>query len=316
MDRILNTYKERLINISSRNRSLVTRKLYKKRALDLYNIKKFNKNIDREIINFIVNRKSNNIQILEDPSKYSQRNINIIEEDINNDRELKLSDIEKKFLDEDIKKNKQELIKRNLELKKEKKIEEINKKTEELISISKGINYLFREINYVEKETGRYELYIGYNFVEGKFNDGTFVKAPLLLFPVRIIQNKGNWYLQNILDQDILLNKVFLLAISKHNSIEIEKIETEYNNIKDSFKDIECLLEYLQKYGIYIKRENKELSMKFVERKKNEDSIFKNGQLLLNSYIILGQFPVANSIYEDYQYLEQIYKGEKNYGLE
>ena len=32
MDAILNTYKERLVNISSRNRSLVTRKLYKKRS--------------------------------------------------------------------------------------------------------------------------------------------------------------------------------------------------------------------------------------------------------------------------------------------
>lgn len=126
-----------------------------------------------------------------------------------------------------------------------------------MADLSNSIRQLLREINAVEKETGRYELYIGYNFVEGKFKDGTFVKAPLLMFPVRIIDNKGNWELENILGQDVLLNKVFLLAASKYNSIETSEIETEYDKIHDSFKSIDELLAYLAEYGLYIVRENR-----------------------------------------------------------
>ncbi|UEL47185.1 AAA domain-containing protein [Terrisporobacter hibernicus] len=310
MESILNTYKERLVNISARNRSLVTRKLYKKRAFDLHKLKKFNKNIDEDIINFIMDRKNSSIEVLEDHVKYLQQNLSLIEAEIKKEESLELLKIgSDKSLDDETKKNKEKLIKDNLELKLRKKSEDVKKKSEDIADLSKGINYLLREINAVEKETGRYELYVGYNFVEGRFKDGTFVKAPLLMFPIRIIDNKGNWELKNILEQDILLNKVFLLAISKYNSIEVDKIQTEYESIKGSFKSIDDLLKYLSEYGIYIQRENKELSTKFVERKREEDSIYKYGELFLNPYLILGQFPVANSIYDDYQDLGKIYNG-------
>jgi hypothetical protein len=51
------------------------------------------------------------------------------------------------------------------------------------------INDLKREIDEIEKETGRYELYVGYPFVFGSINQGatkTLIKAPLLLFPVKV----------------------------------------------------------------------------------------------------------------------------------
>ena len=51
------------------------------------------------------------------------------------------------------------------------------------------ITELKREIEDVEKETGRYELFIGYPFVFGTIQQGskkTSIKAPLLLFPVKI----------------------------------------------------------------------------------------------------------------------------------
>lgn len=310
MESILNTYKERLVNISARNKSLVTRKLYKKRAFDIYKIKKFNKDIDKEIIDFIMNRESSNIEILEDHVKYLQYNLSLIEKELKEEEKLELLKLKSdKTLDDESKNSKEKLIKESIKLKFEKKRDEIKQKSEDIADLSNCLRYLLREISAVEKETGRYELYVGYNFVEGKFKDGTFVKAPLLMFPIRIIDNKGNWELKNILEQDILLNKVFLLAASKYNSIEVDKIETEYENIKDSFNSIDDILEYLAQYGLYIKRENRELSIKFAESKKEQDSIFKQGELFLNPYLILGQFPLANSIYDDYQDLEKIYKG-------
>ena len=44
---ILDKYKNRLINISGRNRSLVSKKLYKKRALDLHKLSKYNELLER-----------------------------------------------------------------------------------------------------------------------------------------------------------------------------------------------------------------------------------------------------------------------------
>lgn len=310
MDAILNTYKERLINISSRNRSLVTRKLYKKRALDLYTLKKFNEGIDEDIIDLIINRKGSSIGILEDHVKYLQHNLTLIEKEIRLEEKSQISKIENnKIISNEEKKEKIKLLKNNMSIKLEKKSNEAKQKAEDMADLSNSIKRLLREINAVEKETGRYELYVGYNFVEGKFKDGTFVKAPLLMFPVRVVDNKGNWELENILEQDVLLNKVFLLAASKYNSIEVSEIETEYDKIKDSFNSIDELLEYLAEYGLYIVRENRNKSIKFVERKKEQESIFKSGEMFLNPYLILGQFPVANSIYDDYQRLEMIYKG-------
>lgn len=287
MESILNTYKERLVNISARNRSLVTRKLYKKRAFDLYKLKKINENIDKDIIEFIMNRENSSIEILEDHVKYLTRHLSAIEKEIKNEEQNELLKIKNdNSLDDESKKSKEKLIKDKFSLKREEQSENIKKQSEYIADMSKSITYLLRETNAIEKETGRYELYIGYNFVEGKFKDETFVKAPLLMFPMKIVENKGNWELKNIKDQDILLNKVFLLAISKYNSIEVDEIDTEYENIKESFKNIDDLLKYLSKYGIHIKKENDELSKRFVERKREEDSIYKLGELYLNPYLI------------------------------
>ncbi|MDZ5031743.1 hypothetical protein [Clostridium perfringens] len=45
MKEILNKYKDRLINLSGKNRSLSMKKLYKKRAFDLSNLEEFNGDI-------------------------------------------------------------------------------------------------------------------------------------------------------------------------------------------------------------------------------------------------------------------------------
>ena len=50
---ILDKYKNRLINISGRNRSLVSKKLYKKRALDLHKLSKYNELLPSEIVDYI-----------------------------------------------------------------------------------------------------------------------------------------------------------------------------------------------------------------------------------------------------------------------
>lgn len=317
MENILNKYKERLINISGRNRSLVTKKLYKKRAADLYKLKKFNDDIDDLILNYIMNREKKQLEILPDYMTYINEKKRSIQRDIEKEKEIelhKLYSIENKLEKSNISKKK-----KDIEDKYDKKLiqeyEKIDEIGEEIADFSNSITQLTREINSVEKETGRYELYVGYPFVEGCFKDSTFVKAPLFLFPVRLKEDKGNWYLDNILDQEILLNKVFLLAASKYNKIPIDEIETEFNDFASRFTDIREAIDYLGEYGIQIGYSKTSNTIKFKDTKKEDVSKYKNGELYINSYIVLGQFPVANSIYDDYQELENIYN-KSSYGNE
>jgi len=54
---------------------------------------------------------------------------------------------------------------------------------DEMISYSKSLDTLKKEISSIERETGRYELYVGYPFIEGKLNDGkTYIKSPIFSF--------------------------------------------------------------------------------------------------------------------------------------
>ena len=61
-------------------------------------------------------------------------------------------------------------------------------------AIENHITTLYRETNMNEKETGSYDLYIAYPYVEGVFkHDGFTVKAPLLYFPVKLVRNKREY---------------------------------------------------------------------------------------------------------------------------
>ena len=63
---ILEKYSTRLINISGRNSSLVTKKLYKKRAFDIVKLDKFNNGLSNDVIKFLCRRKDGPLEILED----------------------------------------------------------------------------------------------------------------------------------------------------------------------------------------------------------------------------------------------------------
>lgn len=306
MIEILDKYKNRLINISGRNRSLVSKKLYKKRAFDLYKLSRINSTITEEIVDFIWNKKDGVLEVCKDYSNYIQDKIDEIEKITkkNLDNEIKEIKLKKYLKEEDrLIEEAQQKFNENKQLQ----IEKVKEEGKELADNSSSINYLFREINSLEKETGRYELYIGYPFVEGYFKEGTFTKAPLFLFPVKVFENKGNWYLENISAQDVILNKVFLLACSKYNNIELEEIETEFDKIYEKFVDINDVINYISKYGITISKSDDDKLTKFKEIKKDTILPYENGQLKIINNIILGQFPVANSIYNDYQELINIY---------
>lgn len=206
-----------------------------------------------------------------------------------------------------------EAYKKDLKAKLEKEYDEkvilVKKQAEEIPQVFSQLSYLHREINAIEKETGRYELYVGYPYVEGRFKDGTFVKAPLLLFPVRLLKEKENWLLDNIEEQYILINKVFLMAFEKYNNTTLQKeLVTEFYDLSEvQIENQESLLNYLKDAGIEIKGKVGDKAEKFKEHVgKDAGSEYALGELVVQNYLVLGRFPIANnSIYNDYLALEQ-----------
>lgn len=306
MKEIFNKYKERLINLDSRNRSLVMKKIYKKRAFDLSRLSNKDRQVSSELLDFIISRTRKKLLLLEDPYKERIERINQLVDTVRTDKNNELNQlIDKNFDIEELNKLK-ELIDKKYEERLNIEIDRIEKEIEKLIDCSTSLSYLHREINALEKETGRYELFVGYPFVEGRFQDNTFVRAPLLLFPVRILKDNNRWYIQNIQEQDILINKVFVFAYTKYNETRIKEFEAEFSTLDGFDKEkIGSVLKYLYDNKITIQDDGNRQIERFIDYTEKNIPLYMVGELVLKNYLILGQFPISNSIYNDYQLLEK-----------
>ncbi len=92
------------------------------------------------------------------------------------------------------------------------------------LSLSRKLTTLYRNIRSIEEETGLYDLYLGYPMMEGAMSDGTYVRAPLFLYPLRLERKKRNgleWHVEPISDQAPQLNRTLFLALQKLSNIHV-----------------------------------------------------------------------------------------------
>lgn len=305
MEDILKSYKERLIKIGARNRSLSCKKLSLKNGFDIQKIENINK---EELESWLINRTQNKFTLIIDPYKDSSNELKIAKETLDKEKEVELQKLYDKNLDNEEVKIKEEEIKEKFKKKLDEQEEKIQKKLEKQLGYIHNIKTLSKEIKNIKKETGRDELYIGYPFIEGAFKDNTFVRAPLFLFPVLVNINGSTVNLENSIDSPILLNKVFILAHSKCNESKPLNIETKYEKLSENF--IDETLEELTKNDIYITNDNNSFE-KFKDYTQKNMPLYNMGTLFLKRYTVLGQFPISNSIYTDYENLEGKDKGKQ-----
>ena len=166
--KILEEYKKRLVNFSGRNQTLKRNKLYAKRAFDLTKAEKYEKNLINLILNeilcdtskevIVVNKNKKIVLDDNDTEKINKDYLKLIK----NSQKIKAlySSKELNTMLED--KNSIIKIKKILEEEKKESIKN------ELDGIFRSLDILKNEIDTVEKETGLYQLYIGYPFLEGK----------------------------------------------------------------------------------------------------------------------------------------------------
>ena len=149
MKEILNKYKERLINISRDNRSLCIKKLYKKRAFDIYNLKEFDYLICKDIINFLNNSSKKEIKILDDYTLVNAKEMKRLRKEY----EEALNKIEKFKEEKDLERYKKEKEKIDKKFKEED--ERVKRKIKKMQDYSSSLNNLNKEYISLEKETGK-----------------------------------------------------------------------------------------------------------------------------------------------------------------
>lgn len=252
--------KDRLNDLSKRNRSIRMLKLYAKWAFDISSIDHLNQKINaKTILDQVMDQKGNLV---------------LVKQDINN--------------------------------------------KESLVQSGK-LTSLYRNIKGIEEETGLYDLYVGYPFVSGCMLDGTYIRSPLFLYPVRLEKERVNgtqWKLF-LEEGDPQLNRTLILAFKKFSGLDFD--EKIFDEAEEQAKSIDFLklISWLKGYSLNILWNNQPELEKFIDYKQDTIPVFQKGQFQLDHLAVLGNYPQGNSaLLKDYEDLiMETENGKDNLGI-
>ncbi len=288
MKSIYTYYKERLVEISGKNRSLYSKKISRKNSFDIGKLFDGDYPAIADLIDFLWKGNKYTFSI-------------VCKEDT--DRIIKNLGLEQKFIKQKAElENLEGKEKASASLKFERKKREETKRA--ILGQVNAVKSLKREIEEFEKETGRYELYVGYPFVQGFLNRDVEVKAPLVLFPVTIdIVNETTVNIELRPNENIQLNKVLILAYAqKYRLKDFDELDMEFKgSLSGKFKGIPELLDYLRRFNIRLSYSPRK---GLFDYEKLKEVPYGQG-LEVKHACVLGKYPLANSIYNDYTLLEK-----------
>lgn len=278
MKTIYTYYKERLIEISGRNRSLYLKNFNKKNGYDVGRILYEDKDKAEQFLSTLWEGKTVPFTLIGKETK----------EDI-----LKANNFSNKYpadAEFSTEKEKQRYDRQQREYGKKLVAQEIQ-----------NIKCLKREIEEIERETGRYELYLCYPFVYGSAKNFTF-KAPLLMFPIEIdTSNDDTISLSLKMGESVQLNKALMLALADSYHLKLEDLEMEFDCMKSKFADLHSFLKYLRGFGIKLNYSERKNVFPF----KRYSEPTAHDPLEIKSICLLSRCSLANSIYSDYSALEK-----------
>lgn len=281
-------YKERLIEISGNNKCLYFKNIVRKSAYDIGRIFEGREDKIAEFNDFIFTENRFPLSLI------SMRDKKGILENLGVEEEIRKKSVDLSGLSEEEKKKGK--------LKNERIVRDVNAHAIES-EIGK-LRELKREIEEIEKETGRYELYIGYPFVFGTLGYGatkTVIKAPLLLIPAIIdIPDEGTVQVMINEAERIRINPALVLAYAQAKKLNIDQLELEFESIHH-LGSIKAILSYLETARIKIENASSKNIYNY-QRFKEPDA---RNDLSIRYGAVLGRFPLSNSIYNDYSLLEK-----------
>ena len=173
---------------------------------------------------------------------------------------------------------------------------------------------LKRTDEFIFEEGGAHDLHVGWPFVHGKFADGTFVRAPLLFFPVRLEADEKQWWLAPRKETEASLNRSFLLGHAFYNKVMLDEnlMEETLESFSEetiSFRTELFKLFQQSKLDLLFNPSNyyqNELTH-FTSFTKDEfESAYRGGELKVVPEAVIGIFPQAgSSLVPDYLHLLQ-----------
>ncbi len=278
-------YKERLVEIGGGNKCLYLRSMVRRGAYDIGKLLEGRDKKTAELIDFLMRGKSDRLTLIcEDESRDIVKNIGLpVRRDVDTEG-LSIEDIAKKSV-------------KNAMLG----AEDSRKILDGEIS---KIKDLCREIEDIERETGRYELYIGYPFVFGTISQGPKrmpIKAPLLLFPVKVdFPDDRTVELRLNSAEKTQINRALIFAYAQSRRISIDELELDFDDMS-AFKSVKQVIDYLKEHNIRI---DYSASNHLYEYARFKDPS-ERADLSIRYAAVLGRFPISNSIYNDYTLLEK-----------
>lgn len=281
-------YKERLIEIGGKNKCLYLKNIVRKSAYDIGRIFEGREDKIAELLSFLWSAGKNPLTLISH-SEAAELVDNIGEgeeiAEISPDEASSAEEYEKA------------VKKRN------KKIAMGNSRIIEN-EVAK-IKELKREVEEIQRETGKYELYIGYPFVFGSLPQGpskTLIKAPLMLFPVKIdIPDEETVEIRFNSAEKIQINKALIFAYAQSKKMNVDDLETEFDDLT-SFRSLLSVIKHLAEGRVRIECASSKNIYNY-QRFKEPDAN-KIG-LSVRYAAVLGRFPISNSIYNDYTVLEK-----------
>ena len=282
-------YKERLIEIGGNNKCLYLKNIVRKGAYDLGRLFEGRDGKTEEFIDFLWSGGKHPLTIISNKEKTDiLRNL---------DASVKLTSRSKKVNEGLV--NQEETAAKKAD---KAKLDEAARVIEAEIA---QIKELKREVEEIEKETGRYELFIGYPFVFGCIQNGatkSMIKAPLLLFPVNIdIVDESTVELRLNESEQIRINPALIFSYAQAKKLNVDQLELEFEDIS-KFKNVKDIVHYLEKAHVSIECPDTENIHKYSGFKEPEAG---RTALSLRYAAVIARVPLSNSIFKDYTQLEK-----------
>lgn len=155
---------------------------------------------------------------------------------------------------------------------------------------------LIREINKEFRESGQYDLYIGYPFVMGKTKGEDFnVRAPLMLFPVSYERKDQDITIRLDKTKDIMFNTNLVLMQNKF----LNKNEELPNHVLEEVNNqtiIDDMKNFYQSAGINLTiDDNSYVNQKLGDITSQEFPKFNPGEFKVISSAVLGKFSLYST---------------------
>lgn len=163
--------------------------------------------------------------------------------------------------------------------------------------LERHLTVLYRETNKDEKETGSYDLYLAYPYVEGIFKRDQFaIKAPLLYIPVRLVRTKRQFTIHKDSDKDILFNRDLLLATSKFEQHDLDAKTPFISELSNTVIN-NVVIPFYEQGGIEIKTKGATFAFEpFPNERKEMFAKRRKGVFKLKEYFTLGRYKLYSSM--------------------